>query len=77
MQDSPLLSDIDLLSIEHSIDTIVQTSLLSQLHEETNGLISYEVLRIIKIDSDGFDCHALTACNVVCKEFPEMKLPNL
>ena len=77
MQDSPLLSDIDLLSTEHGIDMIAQTRLLSQLHKETKGLISYEVLRIIKIDSDCFDCHALTACNVVCKKFPKMKLPNL
>jgi hypothetical protein len=77
MQDSPLLSDIDLLSTEHGIDMISQARLLSQLQKETKRLIGYEVLRIIKIDANRFDRHTLTACNVVLKEFPEIKLPNL
>jgi hypothetical protein len=77
VQDGPLLGDVDLLPPEHRIDSGPQTGFLGQLQEERERLGSDAALRVVEIDADGFDGHALAAFGIVGKERTEMQLPEL
>ena len=62
------LCDIDLLTLEHGIDALVQTRRLSQFQEQLYRFINYTVLRIVKVDANSFERKTLASMRIFCEE---------
>src|SRR5512143_2037421 len=77
MKDSPLFSDIDLLSPEHVIYPSPEVRFLSELKEELKRLVDDEVLGIIQMDAGSLSTHPLSSVSVVSEKVPKMKFPDL
>ena len=61
MQDGPLFRDVDFVPAKHGIDAGPQAGLLRQLQKELERLVGNAVLRIVEVDANGLDRHALPA----------------
>jgi len=55
MKDSAILGDVDLFTVEHSVDTVFEARFLGQLKKQLDGLIGNAILRIVKEEAYSFD----------------------
>src|SRR6266567_6355317 len=73
MEHCAIFGTIDLLALEHGIDSLPQAGLLRQLQEELYGVGGDAVLRVIEINSRCFRCQALPALWIACEELAQMR----
>ncbi len=70
MKDRPVLSGVDLVPTKHCVDAGSQSRLTSELQEKLDCLVSDAVLRIVKINTYGLSCHALSPPRIVSEKLP-------
>ena len=77
MQDGAVLGDVDLLAAEHRVDPPAQAGLLGELDEQPQRLVGDAVLRVVEVEPDRLDGHALAASGVVGEQLAQMDLGHV
>ena len=77
VQDGPVLRDVDLLAAEHGVDPRSQAGFLGQLQEKLERFVGDAILRVVEVEPDRLDRHALAALGIIREELAQMQLPDL
>ena len=54
-----------------------KSGFLGQLQEQFQGLVGDAILRVIQVQADRLDRHALAACGIIRKKFAQMQLTDI
>ena len=77
MQDRAVFRNVDFVAAEHGLDAPAESAVLRQPEEQFQGLPGYAIFRVIQVQADRFDRHALAAGGILRKKLAQMQLTDL
>src|SRR5438093_12274399 len=72
VEDGAVLRHVDALPAEHGVDALPEARRLGQIEQPAHRLVGDAVLRVVEIESGGFERKALSAGGIVREQRPEM-----
>ena len=76
MQNRAILGHIDLIASEHRFDAGTQIRFFCQLDQKLQRFVSYEVLRIVEVESGGIEREPLSPLGILSEESPKRQGSN-
>mmetsp|Transcript_41489 Transcript_41489/g.111062 ORF Transcript_41489/g.111062 Transcript_41489/m.111062 type:complete len:486 (+) Transcript_41489:360-1817(+) len=77
VEHGPVLSDVDFVAAEHSLDLVLQSRLLSESDEERHGVLGDAILGVVEQDVLELDGEGVEAGRVLLEESPHVELLDL
>src|SRR5579884_1518865 len=77
MQHGAVFRHSDLVAAKHGVNVLAQTALFSKLNQKPQRFAGDPVLRVVKINADGFLRKALAAFRIIGKKRAQMNVLDL
>jgi hypothetical protein len=74
VQNGAFLGDIDLLTAKHGIDPLAQARLMGEFEQQGDRLISDAVLRVVEVETYGFERKVLSALWILREKAAEVHI---
>ncbi len=74
VEDGSVLGDVDLLAGEHRVDPRTQSRRFRQPHQEADGLVGDAVLRVVEVETRGFEREPFATTGILGEQVTEMDI---